>query len=193
MRCPLHSQRGRTHCPQSLQADPTEWRTAIVSRFRPTPKRARYTILLHGPACMEWHVSDDFDARRLREQRRYCQITECGKTPLAGRAALPHFGHSFLCKASQFLQLAAGPEDGPAVRFRTGAAPIARCGLRGVYDFRDISPHSGCGFEPVEDAVNAGVRRPIPFERRHLCRIEQGSEDLLGDGVRCRGFRTVKG
>lgn len=34
------------------------------------------TVRLYGADCMEWHIADDTDARRLRAQRRYFGITE---------------------------------------------------------------------------------------------------------------------
>lgn len=37
-----------------------------------------HTVRLYGADCMEWHVSDDSDARRLREQRRYFGMTNFG-------------------------------------------------------------------------------------------------------------------
>jgi competence protein ComEA len=35
----------------------------------------RLTLRLYGADCIEWHVSDESDARRLREQRRYFGIS----------------------------------------------------------------------------------------------------------------------
>lgn len=37
-----------------------------------------HTIRLYGADCIEWHVNDDTDARRLRAQRRYFGISEWG-------------------------------------------------------------------------------------------------------------------
>ena len=42
------------------------------------------TIRLYGADCVEWHISDDTDARRLRSQRRYFGIV--GATPEEGMA-----------------------------------------------------------------------------------------------------------
>lgn len=39
------------------------------------------TIRLYGADCIEYHIADETDARRLREQRRYFGIAEHGKSP----------------------------------------------------------------------------------------------------------------
>lgn len=43
-----------------------------------TAEGARHTIRLYGADCIEWHVNDESDARRLRAQRRYFGISELG-------------------------------------------------------------------------------------------------------------------
>lgn len=43
-----------------------------------TPKGDSFTIRLYGVDCVELHVGDATDARRLRSQRRYFGITEFG-------------------------------------------------------------------------------------------------------------------
>ncbi len=37
-----------------------------------------FTLRLYGADCTEWHVTDETDARRLREQRRYFGISKIG-------------------------------------------------------------------------------------------------------------------
>ena len=44
------------------------------------PDGETLTVRLYGVDCMEWHVNDDTDARRLRAQRRYFGITEAMPT-----------------------------------------------------------------------------------------------------------------
>ena len=39
---------------------------------------ASHTIRLYGTDCIEWHVSDESVARRLRAQRRYFGMSEFG-------------------------------------------------------------------------------------------------------------------
>ena len=40
-----------------------------------TPAGKQMTVRLYGADCIEWHVTDETDARRLREQRRYFGIS----------------------------------------------------------------------------------------------------------------------
>jgi len=49
---------------------PTEWADGDSFRVR-APGGAEFTLRLYGADCIEWHVRDDTDARRLRAQRRY--------------------------------------------------------------------------------------------------------------------------
>ena len=43
-----------------------------------TADGTNHTIRLYGADCIEWHVSDETVARRLRAQRRYFGISEFG-------------------------------------------------------------------------------------------------------------------
>jgi hypothetical protein len=57
-----------------LMKSPT-WLRADEDSFQiQTPEGQEHTIRLYGADCIEWHVSDDSDARRLRAQRRYFGI-----------------------------------------------------------------------------------------------------------------------
>jgi endonuclease YncB( thermonuclease family) len=44
------------------------------------PDGETLTVRLYGADCIEWHVNDDTDARRLRAQRRYFGITDAKPT-----------------------------------------------------------------------------------------------------------------
>jgi competence protein ComEA len=57
-----------------------------------TPQGESHTIRLYGADCIEWHVKDDTDARRLRAQRRYFGISESGGSPLASIQAAKNIG-----------------------------------------------------------------------------------------------------
>jgi competence protein ComEA len=50
------------------------------------------TIRLYGTDCIEWHVTDETDARRLRAQRRYFGISNFGGAPQASIEAAKGFG-----------------------------------------------------------------------------------------------------
>ena len=47
------------------------------------PDGTEHTLRLYGADCLEWHVTDDADAKRLRAQRRYFGISGYGGTPSA--------------------------------------------------------------------------------------------------------------
>jgi competence protein ComEA len=53
---------------------PTEWADGDSFQIE-TPEGKAVTVRLYGADCIEWHVSDESDARRLREQRRYFGIS----------------------------------------------------------------------------------------------------------------------
>jgi competence protein ComEA len=72
---------------------PTEWADGDSFQIQ-TPNGERHTIRLYGADCIEWHVSDDSDARRLRAQRRYFGISESGGSPLASIQAAKDLGES---------------------------------------------------------------------------------------------------
>ncbi|MDA9924490.1 helix-hairpin-helix domain-containing protein [Verrucomicrobiales bacterium] len=57
----------------------TEWADGD-SFLVQTPGGDEHTIRLYGVDCLEWHVTDESDARRLRAQRRYFGITDVEKS-----------------------------------------------------------------------------------------------------------------
>ncbi len=57
-----------------------------------TADGTRHTVRLYGVDCLEWHVNDETDARRLRAQRRYFGISETGGSPAASIALAKEFG-----------------------------------------------------------------------------------------------------
>ena len=52
-----------------------------------------FTLRLYGVDCLESHVTDDSDARRLRAQRRYFGISDFGGNPRASIAAAKRMGN----------------------------------------------------------------------------------------------------
>jgi len=59
---------------------PTPWADGDSFLVR-TKDGGEMTVRLYGADCIEFHVTDDTDARRLREQRRYFGIAESGGSP----------------------------------------------------------------------------------------------------------------
>jgi endonuclease YncB( thermonuclease family) len=56
---------------------PTGWADGDSFRVK-FPDGKEHTVRLYGADCMEWHVTGDTDARRLRAQRRYFGISGYG-------------------------------------------------------------------------------------------------------------------
>jgi len=69
----------------------TEWADGDSFLIQ-TKEGASYTIRLYGADCIEWHVTDETDARRLRAQRRYFGISEFGRSPQASIDAAKALG-----------------------------------------------------------------------------------------------------
>ena len=57
------------------QLVPTEWADGDSFSVR-LPDGSEQTVRIYGADCMEWHVNDESDARRLRAQRRYFGIAD---------------------------------------------------------------------------------------------------------------------
>jgi competence protein ComEA len=72
---------------------PTEWADGDSFQIQ-TPNGELLTIRLYGADCIEWHVSDDSDARRLRAQRRYFGISDSGGSPLTSIQVAKDLGES---------------------------------------------------------------------------------------------------
>ena len=58
-----------------------------------TAEGKKFTLRLYGVDCLESHVNDDTDARRLRGQRRYFGISGFGGSPRASIAAAKAMGN----------------------------------------------------------------------------------------------------
>ncbi|WP_157817733.1 helix-hairpin-helix domain-containing protein [Candidatus Thiodictyon syntrophicum] len=67
---------------ENVRLVPAEWADgdSFLVRF---PDGSEHTLRLYGADCLEWHVTDGADARRLRAQRRYFGISGYGGTPTA--------------------------------------------------------------------------------------------------------------
>ncbi len=70
---------------------PTPWADGDSFQVR-AEDGSEHTIRLYGADCFEWHVTDETDARRLREQRRYFGISGFGGSPEASIDAAKALG-----------------------------------------------------------------------------------------------------
>ena len=60
---------------------PTDWADGDSFQIR-KPDGTLMTARIYAADCLEWHISDDTDSRRLRDQRRYFGITNAkGNAP----------------------------------------------------------------------------------------------------------------
>lgn len=78
---------------KQCKLDATEWSDGDSFQIQTLDGQA-HTIRLYGADCIEWHVSDDSDARRLRSQRRYFGISEWGGSPQASIQASKGLGEA---------------------------------------------------------------------------------------------------
>ncbi|MEM9280259.1 MAG: helix-hairpin-helix domain-containing protein [Verrucomicrobiota bacterium] len=72
---------------------PTDWADGDSFLVR-LPNGDEQTVRLYGVDCVEWHVTDETDARRLRAQRRYFGITEAGGSAAASIQLAKGFGEA---------------------------------------------------------------------------------------------------
>jgi competence ComEA-like helix-hairpin-helix protein len=81
---------------------PTEWADGDSFLIR-TPDGEEHTIRLYGADCIEWHVTDGSDARRLRSQRRYFGISDAGGSPQASIELAKSYGEAAGQRTSELL------------------------------------------------------------------------------------------
>ena len=67
---------------EGVRLIPTDWADGDSFRVE-APDGEQHTVRLYGADCIEWHVTDETDARRLRAQRRYFGISSHGGSPQA--------------------------------------------------------------------------------------------------------------
>jgi competence protein ComEA len=82
---------------------PTEWADGDSFQIR-TSKGHEHTLRLYGADCIEWHVTDESDARRLREQCRYFGISDIGKTVPASFELAKGFGRTAAERVATLLK-----------------------------------------------------------------------------------------
>ena len=83
---------------------PTTWSDGDSFLIR-TGDGKEHTLRLYGVDCIEWHVNDDTDSRRLREQRRYFGISEFGGGAPASIKLSKGFGKSAAERVETLLKL----------------------------------------------------------------------------------------
>jgi len=81
---------------------PTDWADGDSFRVR-LPEGEDVTVRLYGADCLEAHVSDETDARRLRSQRRYFGITRVKPEAAAAIEFAKDFGRQAAEETRAFL------------------------------------------------------------------------------------------
>jgi competence protein ComEA len=79
-----------------------EWADGDSFRVR-LPDGEELTVRLYGADCLEHHVSDETDARRLRSQRRYFGITRAKPEAAAAIEFAKEFGRQATAETTGFL------------------------------------------------------------------------------------------
>ena len=76
---------------ENVELLPADWADgdSFPVRF---PDGEERTLRLYGADCIEWHIGDESDARRLRAQRRYFGITDAGGSTSASIGLATGFG-----------------------------------------------------------------------------------------------------
>ncbi|MCU0797293.1 MAG: helix-hairpin-helix domain-containing protein [Akkermansiaceae bacterium] len=81
---------------------PTDWADGDSFLVR-TPDGQEHTVRLYGADCIEWHIGDESDARRLRAQRRYFGISDHGGSAQASIDAAKSFGEKAAERRTELL------------------------------------------------------------------------------------------
>jgi len=81
----------------------TDWADGDSFAVR-LPDGKEWTIRLYGVDCIEWHVNDDTDARRLGAQRRYFGIAEAGGSAAASNSLAKGFGEAAAARVRELLE-----------------------------------------------------------------------------------------
>ncbi len=82
---------------------PTPWADGDSFLIR-TADGKEFTLRLYGADCIEWHVTDESDASRLREQRRYFGITKIGGGFAASIDTAKRYGKSAAERVAVLMQ-----------------------------------------------------------------------------------------
>jgi len=137
---------------------PTEWADGDSFRVK-FPDGTEQTVRLYGADCIEWHVTDESDARRLRAQRRYFGIA--GGTPEVSIKTARGFGEAAGLRTRELL----GKPFTVVTSFADGRGD-ARFGR--IYAFVTTSD----GKDVASELVAAGLARAFGVYR--------GREDISG-------------
>ena len=137
----------------------TEWADGD-SFLVQTKSGEKYTVRLYGADCMEHHVTDESDARRLRSQRRYFGISEHGGGPKSSIAKAKDLGSEATKETRRILS--------SPFTLQTAFSDARGDGkYKRIYGFIDTSS----GEDLAEHLVSIGLARAFG-----VCRLTPGGE-----------------
>lgn len=80
----------------------TDWADGDSFQVRPADA-AEFTVRLYGADCMEWHIGDSTDSRRLRHQRSYFGITHVDDDPQRAAEIAKSYGAKAAAEVEKLL------------------------------------------------------------------------------------------
>jgi len=132
---------------------PTEWADGDSFLVR-TPDKDEFTVRLYGADCLESHVMDATDERRLRAQRRYFGITSIDPDVRVAVKIAKSFGES----AQQFTSTALSKPFSIHTAFSDARGDGKH---KRIYAFVT----TGQGTDLASDLVQAGLARAFGVAR----------------------------
>ncbi len=149
---------------------PADWADGDSFRVR-LPDGEEITVRLYGVDCLEHHVTDETDARRLRSQRRYFGITRVRPEAAAAIAFAKDLGRQASAETRSFLTR-------PFTIHTSFADARGDARFKRVYAFvfdgdgRDLAPH----------LVSRGLARAFGVSRSTLAgESADDYREMLGD------------
>lgn len=149
---------------------PADWADGDSFRVR-LPDGEEITVRLYGVDCLEHHVTDETDARRLRSQRRYFGITKARPEAAAAIAFAKDLGRQASAETRSFLTR-------PFTIHTSFADARGDARFKRVYAFvfdgdgRDLAPH----------LVSKGLARAFGVSRSTLAgESADDYREMLGD------------
>lgn len=131
----------------------TEWADGDSFQVRPADA-AEFTVRLYGADCMEWHIGDATDSRRLRHQRSYFGITHVDDDPQRAAEIAKSYGAKAATEVGKLLS-------------KPFTVYTAEADARGDADFKRVYAFvvTADGKDLAEELVRLGLARAFGVSR----------------------------
>lgn len=131
----------------------TEWADGDSFQIRPTDAK-EFTVRLYGADCMEWHIGDATDSRRLRHQRSYFGITHVDEDPQRAAEIAKSYGAKAAAEVEKLLA-------------KPFTVHTAEADARGDADFKRVYAFvvTSDGKDLAEELVRLGLARAFGVSR----------------------------